>query len=96
MAFRYYCSECGDFKVDREITFDDEGFRNPILCKSCGTECTGLGEDPRLEVLNLLVIDLGKSRGVYQKRIAAVKNLTNQIKEDWGVGNFPKPKVKKS
>jgi len=89
MAHRYYCSECGDFKSDREISLDDEGFRNPILCKSCGTECTGLGEDPRLEVLNLLVADLVKSRVVYQKRIAAVKNLTTQIKEDWGVGKLP-------
>jgi len=90
MAHRYYCPDCGDFTTDREYSVDSDGFKNTPVCKSCGTDCSGLGEDPRLEVLNVLVLDLGKTRLEYQKRIGAVKNLTNQIKADWGIAIVPK------
>lgn len=89
MEHRYYCPECGDFKVDREKSLDADGFRNPILCKSCGTECTGLGEDPRMETLNNLAVEMAGARLNYQERIDAVTKLTAELKTDWGLTKLP-------
>jgi len=85
MAERFYCPECGDFSSDREYPKTDDGFPDTPVCKSCGTDCTRLTEDPRMEALNVLAKELGVVRIEYQQRIAAVKNLTNQIKTDWGL-----------
>lgn len=84
MAERFYCPECGDYSSDREYPETEDGDDVP-LCKSCGTECTGLIDDPRMQELTILANRLGVARLEHQTRINALNTLTNEVKKDWGL-----------
>ena len=84
MEQRYYCPECGDFSSDREYQMTEEGVPDTPVCKSCGTECTSLSDDPRMKELNNLANRLGVARIEYKERIDALTNLAKEVKKDWG------------
>lgn len=89
MAQRYYCPDCGDFSADREYPLTDDGFPDIPLCKSCGTECTSLTDDPRMTELNDLAKRLGVVRIEYKESISAVDTLAQELKDDWGLNKLP-------
>lgn len=89
MTQRFYCPDCGDFSSDREYPKTDDGFPDTPLCKSCGTECTSLTDDPRMTELNDLAKRLGVVRIEYKESISAVDTLAQELKDDWGLNKLP-------
>jgi hypothetical protein len=89
MAQRYYCPDCGDFSSDREYPKTEEGYPDTPLCKSCGTECSSLTQDPRMKELNSLANKMGVARIEYKKRIDALTVLAKEVKKDWGIKQLP-------
>ncbi len=68
----------------RDRNFREDTRDDAPVCKSCGTECTSLSDDPRMGELSILANRLGKARLEYQARINALENLTREVKKDWG------------
>lgn len=89
MIQRFYCPECGDYSSDREYPKTADGFQDTPVCKSCGTDCSRLSEDPRMTTLSKLADEMIYARATYQKKITAVTKLTNELKTDWGLMKLP-------
>ncbi len=84
MEQRHFCPECGDYSSDREYPKTKDGYPDTPVCKSCGTKCTSLSDDPRMGELSILANRVGEARLEYQARINALENLTREVKKDWG------------